>query len=705
MMTGTMLLNELQQQADPAEPSEHRPMDSSWVLLGLMDLTRRAESDDSGDEALHGVIARGVMRSLLAALQFRDPRTVQHCRRVAMLAVGVARHLGWDGRHLKVLEVAALMHDIGKIGVPDNILLKPGKLSPDETELMALHYNIGIDMLQACRADKDVLEIVTQSHVFYGGGGAEAELGARILAVADAYDSLVTKQVYREGKTHAEAMEILQEAAGKQFDGNVVSALGRCIDLHGLPQEQIDESLTGPAGRGPAFSRPEEALEASQLGHIFSYLYLLEHLYDGFYVVDSDLKFLIWNGGAQKLLGHTPEAILGQMWSRTLLNYADRFGEPLADRDIPLNRVVATGIPMSPSLRLQKADGTWLDVEVQSVPLIDAAGRLQGVIEIFRDLSRNSCRPMEFRELRLAASRDALTSVANRGELEIRLANLQKEAAGHPGREPFSIIFLDVDHFKRVNDTYGHTTGDQVLIDVARLLQAETYSGEIVGRYGGEEFVILCPGTTLNDAARRAERLRAALPKSEIGGTKDLVVTASFGVAQFEPGDSVESLLRRADKALYMAKGSGRNRTCQLTTNDLVALESQKSEAENGPADPFLFETTFYACLAADMVIYKLGGFVNEHKAKLLEAKPHRVVLRVASTGLFPFWGSTDDRRPVEIELEFGARQQSTGGRAVAPQVSITARIRPTGWIRNAEVFQNRARRVLKQLRYYFVAE
>src|SRR5690606_34569369 len=150
------------------------------------------------------------------------------------------------------------------------------------------------------------------------------------------------------------------------------------------------------------------------------------------------------------------------------------------------------------------------------------------------------------------------------GELETRLAALVKQATGHPDREPCSIIFLDVDHFKRINDTYGHTVGDQVLIDVARLMQAEMYSGELVGRYGGEEFVILCPGTALADAVKRAERLRKALPKANVGGLSELNVTASFGVAQVEQGDSTESILRRADKALYTAKGTGRNKTCSL---------------------------------------------------------------------------------------------------------------------------------------------
>src|SRR5690606_10371383 len=130
------------------------------------------------------------------------------------------------------------------------------------------------------------------------------------------------------------------------------------------------------------------------------------------------------------------------------------------------------------------------------------------------------------------------------------------------GREPFSVIFLDIDYFKSINDTYGHTVGDEVLVDLARLLQHETYSGELVGRYGGEEFVVVCPGTDLMQSIKRAERLRVAISRGHLGNVKGLEVTASFGVTQSEPGDSVESIIRRADKALYKAKDLGRNRTC-----------------------------------------------------------------------------------------------------------------------------------------------
>jgi diguanylate cyclase (GGDEF)-like protein len=327
------------------------------------------------------------------------------------------------------------------------------------------------------------------------------------------------------------------------------------------------------------------------------------------------------------------------------------------------------------------------------------------VAEIFRDLSRTSRRGHDYRALKLAASRDALTSVANRGELEAQLASLLEKFSGDQTTEPFSVIFLDIDFFKNITDTFGHIVGDEVLVDIARLLQHETYSGELVARYGGEEFVIICPATPLAQAVNRAERLRVAVTRAEAGRMGEYKVTGSFGVTQVEPGDTVESLLRRADKALYTAKETGRNRTCSLTRVEQEALESSEQESGELQQDSFVFEATFHACVAADMIAYKLGGFVSDHNAKLMHVAPGRACIRVGRR-LLPYWGSTDAKRPVDVILEFGDDQKSTarGPRSASAQISVRVEIRPRGAVNDCEVFQARARRLLKLIRSYFAA-
>lgn len=687
------------------------PTDTSRILLGLMTLARRADEaqQDPESDALCGAISRSVLRSLLTALHHRDENTILHSRRVAMLGVGIGKYLGWNEEQLKMLEVAALLHDIGKIGVPDHILFKPGKLSADEAELMALHHNIAIDVLQACRVHREVLDIVLQSHLHYNGAndgyrriGSDVHQGARILAVADAYESLVSQQVYRKGKSHQEALKILMEAAGAKFDGNVVLSLSRWIDAEGMPFDHKRMSADRNSEWNQSLT-PEEIQEANTLCHIFSYLYLLESLYDGFYLVDTDRRFVVWNCGAERLLGHSPHAMTNHTWSSRMLKQASLDGNGLSDRDCPLNVVIKTGRAVTNIMKWKHADGHWVDAEAQTVPLLGYDGQLEGVAEIFRDLSRTSRRPLEYRELKLAASRDALTSVANRGELETQLTLLVTEHSEKKKPEPFSLIFMDIDHFKAVNDNYGHAAGDQVLIETARLMQHETYSGELVGRYGGEEFVILCPSTKLDQAFKRAERLRQTIGRKEIAHLGGSTITVSFGIAQMERGDSVASLLRRADRALYISKESGRNRTTTLTSEQFLAGVGPEVETKEVAGDPFIFKTTFQACVAAEMIVYKLGGFVADQDAHLADASAEEATITLGSRSILGGWGNTDDWQPVSVNVRFNTKQATKGGASSKVPVHVT--IRPRGRVRNKEVFQMRAKRVLKSLREYFAAD
>lgn len=689
----------------------HHSSESSRALLGLLRLSQTAArdmADPAANTTFAGVISKGVLRSLLGTLHHRHTTTLRHSRRVALLAFGLANHLGWDGRQLRVLEVAGLLHDIGKIGVPDTVLEKPGRLSPDEIELITLHNNVGFDVLQACRVDPQVQEVISQSQQAYcpdlestdPRSGNELHMGARILAVADAYDSLATEQPHRRAKNHQEIMAVLTEGSGTQFDANVVSALARWVQQDGSPlavhsDEDHEQNMNGPS--------PIEIREADQIGQIFSYLHTSERLYDGFDLVDTDGRFVIWNRRVERLLGRTAEEMLGQKWSGEFLGYRHLDEREMPANESPMLKAIESGKTALLPMLARHGSGQSVQIELQAVPLFDEHGRLQGVAEFYRDLARNNGKQStNFRDLKLAATRDALTNVANRRELENNLTSLITEF-NEKTRVPFSVIFADADHFKRVNDTYGHSVGDQVLIDLARLLTQETYSGELVGRYGGEEFVVLCPDTDLEQAVRRAERLRATLRKTKIGGIDRLRVTASFGVAQSEPGDTVESLLRRADKALYKAKEEGRDRTCSYTNAELLTADKPLTK-EFVAAEPFRYQNRFTAVVASDMISYKLGGFVNDHKARLTSVTTERVVMTIGKTGMLASLNPFSREKPVEVDLKMHGLSDAMAKRGV-PRIQFGVSIRPLRNVVDSDAFQTHAGQLFTDLKRYFVAD
>jgi diguanylate cyclase (GGDEF)-like protein/PAS domain S-box-containing protein len=697
-------------------PARTRPP-FAGAYRGLVNLLRLGLDESEGQRdpsaTLDGIIPRHVLRRLLSALQFRDPGTVRHGRRVALLAVGLAEHLGWDGRQLKVLEVASLLHDVGKLGVPDTVLFKPAKLSEDELELMALHYGIVLDLLQACRVDPEVLQIVSQSQVTHAGIDGikrlnySPHLGARILAVADAYESLSAARTYRGARNHDEIMEILEDGIGRRFDGNVVSALARHVSLHGLPFADHEGELDDDARRhGP--ESIDDLHDVNELCYIVSNLYILESLYDGFFLLDADYRVRCWNRGAECLLGYPLMEMYGQPWSKRLKSVDDNLdgmANGVSGTTSLMEQATRTGRPVVAQLGMTRADGRQLEIETQVVPLMNDEGHLLGILQILRDLTRSGRRRTgELAELKLAASRDALTGLANRGELEVQMSKLVIDYARDQNR-PFSVIFADADHFKNINDTHGHSVGDQVLIDLSRLLEQETYSGELVGRYGGEEFVILCPDTKLDEAIRRAERIRHSIELSQVGGVANLRVTASFGASQVEPGDTIEKVLRRADLALYQAKHTGRNRTCFLTSNHLGKdpTSADAAPAPPQPPAPFEYFTTFTADVAADMIVYKLGGFVTDNYAQLLDVTTTRVRLHAGRQTLFGFWGSLPKHQPVELEITFDDRSpESKSGRRASSKCNFQVKVRPLGWIRKQDVFQARALRITQELRHYF---
>lgn len=224
----------------------------------------------------------------------------------------------------------------------------------------------------------------------------------------------------------------------------------------------------------------------------------------------------------------------------------------------------------------------------------------------------------------------------------------------HPNPEPMSLIFLDVDHFKNINDTYLHLTGDQVLIGLAKLLQSEMYSSETIGRYGGEEFIVVCPSTDLKQAIAKAERLRLAICNATLCDVSKMKVTVSFGVTEIEPGDTPNEIFGRADKALFASKDNGRNRTTALTKTEFLSGKAETPQVAPVPTYDYDYDGSFLACVTSDMIVLNFGSFVREHNTRLMQTDQGHAVIRLGSTFLLPFWGAKQARQPVELDITFG---------------------------------------------------
>ncbi|MCC6772411.1 MAG: diguanylate cyclase, partial [Gemmatimonadaceae bacterium] len=349
----------------------------------------------------------------------KDRYTQGHCERVADVACQIAAAAGLDESELLWFRIGALLHDVGKLIVPSEVLNKPGRLTKEEWELMKRHPIAGVELLSDVEFPWDILPIVRSHHECWDGSGYpdglvadEIPLVARIVCLADVYDALTTERSYKRAIPHDEALNVMRRDAGRQFDPQLF--------------ETFEQLMRGPGARSSAADRPK--LERRREGR----------------------------------------------------------QRPTVDE--------LTGLP----------------------------------------------------------TRRAFIEVAKR-ELDVASTDA-----------PLALAVIDVDHFKSVNDTFGHLTGDDVLEAVSRALAHGSRPNDVVGRYAGDEFVILFPNTLPAEAARVCERLREAVAGLRIpvrGSEEQWVgVSLSIGVSVAPlDGETFEGLFAVADRALYDAKRRGRN--------------------------------------------------------------------------------------------------------------------------------------------------
>lgn len=285
---------------------------------------------------------------------------------------------------------------------------------------------------------------------------------------------------------------------------------------------------------------------------------VLEAIADGVYFIDLNQKITYWNKAAERISGYAAEEVLGKSCADNTLKHVDSLGTELCVDGCPLAATIADGKPREADVFMHHKLGHRLPVSVRATPILDELGTVVGAVEVFRDNSKQHNLLEELEVLRNEVLTDPLTGIGNRRYAEISMANLDMNM--EQSQVPFGVLFADIDHFKRINDTWGHDVGDRVLQMVAKTMSGVLRKLDVACRWGGEEFIILVPNIGRDTLVQIGERLRMLVENSWLDvGDKQVQVTVSLGCALSHPGESAASVLSRADNQLYASKDCGRN--------------------------------------------------------------------------------------------------------------------------------------------------
>lgn len=293
---------------------------------------------------------------------------------------------------------------------------------------------------------------------------------------------------------------------------------------------------------------------------------LLDGVSDGVYCTDPFGRITQWNRAAEAISGYPAPEVLGRRCCDSILVHVNERGDRLCNTvGCPMQQVFSKGTTSETRAYLLHKDGHRVAVRIRAYPLPGADGRPRGMVEVFSDLSPQESARERIEELQQLALLDPLTQVGNRryGEihLETRLRDLQRFGW------TFGVLFVDIDHFKTVNDRFGHDTGDKVLKMVARTLVNTLRTNDSVCRWGGEEFLALVINVSEDQLQSVAEKVRALVQQSaHLHRGQPITVTVCIGATMASPGDAVETLVARADKLMYRCKESGRNRVTASTS-------------------------------------------------------------------------------------------------------------------------------------------
>lgn len=667
----------------------------------------------------------GMVASLFTALRYRDPATASHSLRVAVCCSRWAAALSMPDKLRTQLEAAALLHDVGKISVTDAVLRKPGRLTQEEKDEMRQCVEAADRILTSAGIPKSIVEGVTRftswqdgAHQSESSGEEKSPVIARMIAIVDAYDSMITNQVYRPARSCDQAINELYAGAGTQFDAELVNSFVATLkgDQNSLDSNVAARWVTSLdlGGKWEQSLKPSistsSTLSATSSESPFADT-LVHNLSDGVIYITPQGQITAWNHGAEQLTGIGAEAICGKTFRPEILHLATDKGALVSDQECPIQKAITCSQQVIERYEIRGRNQKYIGINLHAMPVMTADGSLQGITLLLRDISSVTTLEQQCQNLQTATTKDPMTQVANRAEFD-RMLEAYIDTHLETGLS-CSLVMADIDHFKRVNDDFGHQAGDQIILAFAKLLKTQCRSGDLVARYGGEEFVILCADCNNATASARAEQLRkqfADLSHPELGGKN---VTASFGVTELQAGDTPETLLRRTDRGLYMAKEQGRNQVVQLGSG--MCEESVKETSwfsikdwlTGSSNNQSIIERKLVSNVPVELVVEKLKGFIADRNANIRTAKMNHLQIELIDTP------KSNRLRPVTFIVDLKLEQEkveraNTVGLAAGKylQTNIDVSIRPKrDRDRRKGPIAERARLLFSNLRSYLIAK
>jgi len=554
------------------------------------------------------------IKSLALAIDAKDQYAHQHILRVQRYAMATAREMGLQGDELEGLNTGALLHDIGKLGVPEYVLLKPGQLTDEEYAKIKKHPEIGAAILDSVEFPWPVLPVVKSHHEKWDGTGYPEGLAgdaiprtARILAVADVYDALTCNRSYRGAWAHERAVDAIIQDAGTHFDPVVVDAfarvIGHVVDQMAREQAVREKSLPSEDGEGGGVRPSDQAALAinrasSELWALYEVAQTLSSslgLQETLEILSRKLEAILPGTACLFLLkGDSPDALVVRtavgvnreffLGARTLnassLSLRAARGRATFLGDYDADDLLSSG----------SATAQWTALNSALIVPIVHQGEVLGTINLYHPqrgaFNAHDQQLLEtiaeraamalyngllFDRTRSHAQTDPLTGLYNVRHLTQYVEDhCTRETGDSP--EPFALLCLDLDSFKPINDNFGHQKGDQVLRDLSALFQSAVREYDVVARYGGDEFLIVLHGVGASEAEAMAHRLQESVASYDPGlfherlGDLRLGVSIGYGCFPHE-GRDCAALLSAADNHMYRNKterklGSLASRDC-----------------------------------------------------------------------------------------------------------------------------------------------